>query len=425
MTNIQIRKDIIEKPMKPMHAGGQPPLGSSRRMNEYFHYLTEAGIPYSRLHDVGGLFGSFRFVDVPNIFRDFDADENDPASYDFTFTDLLIEELVNAGVEPYFRLGVTIECQAHIKYYRITPPSDVEKWARVCEHIVRHYTEGWANGYRFTITYWEIWNEPDDCSCQPCWRGTNLDYFNLYTVTAKHLKACFPRIKVGGYASCGCYGIDTATDRDRGGRDFFWDFLAYIKEHGAPLDFFSWHAYEDVTEIAVMDAWIRGELDRLGYEKTELHLNEWNPYHAEFGTGRHSAEAAAVMVAMQHGNEDVCCIYDMRTSDAPYCPLFDVRTHEPHHAYYSLVAFNRLYRLGSQIKTVCDNERMYVLAASNGKQNAAMIVNLTGERQELALDGVNDESARYYAIDDKRLLSWAPNAKDIGNNTVLLIEWDS
>ena len=131
------------------------------------------------------------------------------------------------------------------------------------------------------------------------------------------------------------------------------------------------------------------------------------------------------MVAMQHGNEDVCCIYDMRTSDAPYCPLFDVRTHEPHHAYYSLVAFNRLYRLGSQIKTVCDNERMYVLAASNGKQNAAMIVNLTGERQELALDGVNDESARYYAIDDKRLLSWAPNAKDIGNNTVLLIEWDS
>ncbi|MBQ1256757.1 MAG: hypothetical protein IIX93_05745 [Clostridia bacterium] len=240
MTNIKIFPDRPLKPMKPMHAGGQPPLGSNRRMNEYFHYLTEAGIPYSRLHDVGGAFGSGRFVDIPNIFRDFEADENDPASYDFAFTDLLIENLVEAGVEPYFRLGVTIECQAHVKYYHIAPPKDVEKWARVCEHIVRHYTEGWADGYRYSITYWEIWNEPDDCSCQPCWRGTNAEYYNLYAVTAKHLKRCFPHIKVGGYASCGCYGIDTATDRDRGGRDFFWGFLDHLKKAEAPLDFFSW-----------------------------------------------------------------------------------------------------------------------------------------------------------------------------------------
>ena len=192
MSNVQIVTYKTVKPMKPMHAGGQPPLGSSRRMNEFFHYLTEAGIPYSRLHDVGGLFGSFRFVDVPNIFRDFDADENDPASYDFTFTDLLIETLIEANVEPYFRLGVTIECQAHIKAYRIFPPKDFEKWASVCEHIVRHYTKGWANGYHYKITYWEIWNEPDDCSCQPCWRGTNEEYYRLYSTTAKLIKQHHP-----------------------------------------------------------------------------------------------------------------------------------------------------------------------------------------------------------------------------------------
>lgn len=107
--------------MKPIHGGGQPPIGG-KDLTEYFHYLTEAGIPFSRLHDVGGPFGSNRYVDVPNIFRNFDADETDPASYDFTFTDHLLKALVEAGVEPYYRLGVTIENYAYIKNYRTDPP---------------------------------------------------------------------------------------------------------------------------------------------------------------------------------------------------------------------------------------------------------------------------------------------------------------
>ena len=146
MSTIQIDLTKQVKKMKPMHAGGQPPQGG-KNLNDYMHYLTEAGIPYSRLHDVGGPFGGNRFVDIPNIFRNFEADENDPASYDFTFTDLLLNNLIEANVEPYYRLGITIESQAYIKPYRTFPPKDYEKWARICEHIIRHYTEGWANGY--------------------------------------------------------------------------------------------------------------------------------------------------------------------------------------------------------------------------------------------------------------------------------------
>ena len=112
MVKIQINDKKIIKKMKPMHGGGQPPSPTSNAM---YHYLTEAGIPFSRLHDVGGAFGGGRFVDIPNVFRSFDADENDPASYDFTFTDLLIKNLIDAGVEPYYRLGVTIENQALVK----------------------------------------------------------------------------------------------------------------------------------------------------------------------------------------------------------------------------------------------------------------------------------------------------------------------
>ena len=94
--------------IKPVNGVGQPPLYSWDH-TDLFHYLKEAGIPYSRLHDVGGPFGMNIYVDIPNIFRDFDADENDPASYDFAFTDILMKGLVDNGVEPYYRLGVTIE----------------------------------------------------------------------------------------------------------------------------------------------------------------------------------------------------------------------------------------------------------------------------------------------------------------------------
>ncbi len=121
--------------IKPMHGVGQPPiLGTSFEM---FRYLTDAGIPYSRLHDVGGPYGGFRWVDIPNIFRDFDADETKPENYDFAFTDRLITALIEAGIEPVYRLGVTIENAVDIKTYRIDPPKDYNKWARICEHIIR------------------------------------------------------------------------------------------------------------------------------------------------------------------------------------------------------------------------------------------------------------------------------------------------
>ena len=122
MANININFNETVGRIKPMHAVGQPPiLGINKDM---LHYLTDIGVPYSRLHDVGGAYASYKWVDIPNIFRDFDADENDPASYDFAFTDFLINALVEAKVEPFFRLGVTIENFMHIKAYRIFPPKD-------------------------------------------------------------------------------------------------------------------------------------------------------------------------------------------------------------------------------------------------------------------------------------------------------------
>ena len=347
--------------IKPMHGVGQPPFaGSNFGM---FHYLTEAGIPYSRLHDVGGAYGGFRWVDIPNIFRDFDKDPNIPESYDFTFTDLLLEQLDKAEVEPYYRLGVTIENAAKVKSYWVSPPENYDKWASICEHIVRHYTKGWANGYHYKITYWEIWGEPDNPPY--LWTGTPEDYYRLYEKTAKLIKASHPEVKVGGYGSTGFYGCNKSEAERRPMENhrikFFRDFMKYVKEHKVPIDFFSWHSYAETYATIGYDNWLHKELISLGYEGLETHLNEWDPYAEELGTGHHSAEIAAMMIAMQNGHPAVCCIYDMRTANAPYCPLFNPITHKPIHGYYSMVAFNTLYRLGTQVESVCDTDALYTL----------------------------------------------------------------
>ena len=436
MARITVNTDAKVKKMKPLHGGGQPPIGGWKR-TDFFHYLTDAGIPFSRLHDVGGPFGGGTFVDVPNIFRNFDADENDPANYDFTFTDVIIKGLIDAGVEPYYRLGTTIENYSFIKAYHIYPPKDPHKWARICEHIIRHYTEGWADGFKYNIRYWEIWNEPE-VQNKMMWMGTDEEFYNLYDVAAKHLKSCFPHLKIGGYASCGFYAIAPRyhvvpatnhigtippSDHEKRLMDFFYGFFSYIKEHGSPIDFFTWHSYADASRIKVMDAWLKDELVKLGYPGLETHLNEWNPFPDERGTAHHSAEISAVMMALQHGNTDICCIYDMRITQSTYCALFDPVTEKPIHGYYALMAFNELYKLEDQVMTECDTEEMYVLAASNGKKHALLVSNLTGNTQQLFIEGVDHSTAHYYVLDQERLLSLAPNCAYIKNNDVMLIVW--
>ena len=98
----------IKGKIKPMHAVGQPPFkgGFSKFDFSPMGVLKDAHIPYSRLHDVGGPFGGNRFVDIPNIFRDFDADENDPASYDFWRCPLTSSKVMLWG----FLSSYTLQC---------------------------------------------------------------------------------------------------------------------------------------------------------------------------------------------------------------------------------------------------------------------------------------------------------------------------
>ena len=447
----KITVDLSKKlrKIKPMHAVGQPPYTGGFRKLDFspIKHLKNANIPYSRLHDVGGAFGSNRFVDIPNIFRDFDADEFDPNSYDFSFTDSLLEAMNSYGLKPIYRLGVTIENQVQIKALWIHPPKDYAKWARICEHIIRHYNEGWSDGFFYDIKYWEIWCEPENDvtpELNQLWTGTSEQFFELYDITSKHLKNCFgDKIKVGGYGSCGFgglfyepekYGIDypkipigPTYDKSIYRLNFFYDFLKYVKTHNTPLDFFSWHSYHDVEKTIIMDEFVDKALKEYGYSNVENLLDEWNNAHTNelHGSSYASAAAASMMLALQNSYTNMACYYDTRIQASAYGGFFAPLTYEPVSTYYSFAAFGRLYSLGTQVNAdiKCDKKGLYAVAATNGNKHALMIANCTGETQQLTFEGVDFTDAHLYLIDKLHLLSMTFDSSQIANNTVMLIEW--
>ena len=391
--------------IKPMHAINNAPMHWT--FCDTFHYLTEAKIPYSRLHDTGGLMGGGIFVDIENIFPLFHADPEDPKNYDFGFTDHLLKELCAAGVKPFYRLGCTIEnYHPSIGPRRSIPPTDPHKWAVICEHIIRHYNEGWTDGYRMDIEYWEIWNEPDNepvAAENPMWKGSMEEYFTLYEVTANHLKACFPHLKIGGYASCGFYEILNTSAAAHSGVssrtgyfiEFFEKFLAHIttEGHEAPLDFFSWHSYAGIRENIAFAAYAREMLDKFGFTETESILNEWNPGIHRRGTLADAAYIGSMMVAMQNASVDLLMYYD-GSMESSYGGMFNPLTRTPFKAYYAFYGFGQLFGLGYQYPIegaeygrVTDT--VYALAAGNADatERAVLLFNLGGETAVTAPDG--------------------------------------
>lgn len=378
-------------PVKPLHGINNSPVTYGTPLPE----LEEAGIPYVRLHDTAGAFGGTYFVDVPNIFPDFNAAPDDPASYDFAYTDAYLKGLAASNLKVFYRLGVTIENQWKIKPHRIDPPKDFGKWARICAGIVRHYNEGWANGFRYGIQYWEIWNEPEN---PPMWTGTREQYFELYRIAANHLKKQFPGIKVGGYASCGFYAVNRP-----GMSDFYKSFISYFDEFlkfvttpatAAPLDFFSWHLYTtEPHEIALHADYAAGKLAEYGLTETENIFNEWNYIDGSDPDRWDSmkempgaAFTAAAFCLMQKSKIDKAMYYDALPTRS-YCGLYYFPSLKLTKTYYSFKAFNELYKLGTAVESSCDGcEEIYVCAAKNSlNRGAALIVNRKQETRELAL----------------------------------------
>ena len=346
-----------------------------------------ARVPRSRLHDACGIWGGCHYVDIPNVFPDFSADPTDPASYDFHYTDEYIASIIETGAQIVYRLGVTIEWGS--KKYVSFPPEDNRKWAVICEHVVRHYNEGWANGSHYGIEYWEIWNEPEN---PPMWQGTKEQFFELYRVASRHLRNCFPDLKIGGYGSCGFYAAIGKREDPfyRSFVEWFCEFLDYLKANDCPLDFYSWHIYTDCVEDVLASArFVRKTLDAAGFEKTESHLNEWN-YGPEGGgfmmlESQHAAAfCAAVMMEASDCGVDMAQYY-VASLDSRYNGLFNLRTLEYSPVVHAFAAYARLFEAGERLAV---EGGIPFMAAAHGDGICALIscLNMADRPLTLAIE---------------------------------------
>ncbi len=418
--SVLINPSVEIGPIKPMNGVNNGPnkmrSGQSRSNFEPYAALK---IPYARVHDANLTedYGAPHCIDISAIFPDWDADETKPENYDFTITDEYLETMRAAGTEPYYRLGQSIEHA--IKKYHIHPPKDYAKWARICEHIIRHYNEGWANGYKWDIKYWEIWAEPDnnkkrpDGRLGPCWTGDIQQFLELYKVTSLHLRKCFGEtIKIGGPAFC-WWGA--------------WEeFLPFCAKEKLPLDFYSWHGYcADATFPAEEARKARKLLDDNGFTKTENHLNEYNYvkgwsdkwiYSLKCESGRFSEKGAAflaaVMIDCQNAPLDLLMFYDARVGHQMN-NMFDHVTYRPKKGYYPFLSWRRLRDLGTQVKTTVETKDLDVEKNIKNKQLFACAAKGDDGRLAIFLARYTDDNN---VVESRRVCITLP--------TDVIVDWD-
>ncbi len=213
----------------------------------------QTGIRFVRTHDFNGP------TDVSMIFPNMSKDPFVASNYNFTLSDRYISSIIDAGCDVFYRLGESASVEEQLR----NPPENKSKWAEICKHIIMHYNDGWADGYHYNITYFEIWNEPD---LDGFWNGTTESYFDLYKITAETLKQYNPNLKIGG--PCTSSIFDT---------NFTTRFLSFVKENQLPLDFYSWHMYADTPfQLYNGSKQIRNLLDSFGFTETENINTEWN-----------------------------------------------------------------------------------------------------------------------------------------------------
>ena len=423
MSTVKINYAKETGKIKVMHAVNNGPAVAGKdqtRGNETSY--AAARIPYARVHDASFFagYGGEHTVDVHAIFPNFEADVNDPASYDFACTDHYMKQIIEYGAEPFYRLGSKIE--HGVKKYGTIMPKDFQKWAEICEHIIRHYNEGWADGFHHNIKYWEIWNEPDldpdDSKNKRCWSGTEAEFAKMYIIAAKHLKSCFPNLKIGGPASAG----------DEAWMERFLKRL--VAEGNVPLDFLSWHWYwTEPSDVSIKATRIKRLMEKYGYGNAESILNEWNYvrcWSKEFIYSikqiigmKGAAFTSAVMCTLQNNPDvDMLMYYDARPGT--FNGIWDFYTYEELKGYYAFYSFANLYGLGTQTENISDDENVYVVAAKNGESAGAMITYYTENDNEnskyvtIDVDGWDMSRSKIYLTDETH--TYSPYSKTAFQN---------
>ena len=383
-----------------------------------------------RTHDISLQNPGLMIGDTDMIFPLFHADVNDPRNYIFKPTDDYLQISAKEGAKIIFRLGVSID---HSKNKYRTWMPEPKKWAQICCNIIAHYNEGWANGYKMGIEYWEIWNEPEVTNPDGghlMWAG-NLKQFNdFYCEVAKIIKKRFPNIKIGGPAHTSAYS-----------KKLGYEFLKRASEAGAPVDFYSWHYYgKDLKNLKEQVRIVRKWADDLGFKNTELHLNEWHYKPMSWADLRGKNAKKDLMFGLEAGvfASSIMTLWQDEPLD-----VSNYYTYGPggwglvqnggiiFKSYYPFKAFGELVRYPNRLATTTSDEmNASVLAGRDSKGKTAILVNVFKQgKSNVVVDLKNCTfdltRAQVLICDDDKNLEPADNVKVYPSKLEIPVKSDS
>jgi xylan 1,4-beta-xylosidase len=346
-------------------------------------YYKELGIRNVRLHDVPWTYDNV--LDINYVFPDWNADPDRPESYDFTQSDYYLKTITDLGINIIFRLGYSAEYKTAVRHNQLPPSFD--KWADIAAHIVRHYNQGWANGPKANIKYWEIWNEPDG---RPLvfWAGSPESFYQLYETTTRKLKALDPSLKLGGPAIAGSI-------------PFLEGFLKYQHEHHVPVDFVSWHIYtQHPHEVAQRGRDVHELMAKYDFLGAENIVDEWNYGPADWNKLFKDAVASRTYFDSLQGPFgaafDATVMTDLQDSPVDIATYFSGTTFmwgiftssgAPQKAYYSFLAFQRMLDTPQRVAIGPPGEDLSALAGMSGDKKTIrlLITNPGSEKKTIRL----------------------------------------
>ena len=389
-------------------------------------------VPYVRYNDTDTAVSRYAF-DISRIFPDRNADENDPASYNFDATDKYIMAAYNCGARVIYRFG---ESDKGCGWATENP----QKWVSVCLRVVKHYNDYWNRGFAYGIREFEI------CPC-----GNFADdkkdtaIFEVYGSLAKALKLFDEEYKVGGMS----FSSYSPSARE---------FVRYCAANRLPLDFISFtclthtpenifSAVEKYTELLV----------NLGFSDTKIMLSEWNyikklsdltdsSLYIENIGGAYSKECREIFEAQRsvvgaafcastllglnrYPSLEYATYYDAQPAISKYCGICD-RYGNIEKPYYAFSAYSELQAFGesvaSHVVEAPDMQKSGVFAAASvsDKGGMVMISSFDGVQMvDLRLDMIPDNvyNAEIYMSDGVKDLEFCDSVPLSGLKKRLLL----
>jgi xylan 1,4-beta-xylosidase len=202
------------------------------------------------------------------------------AVHDFAGIDRVYDELMEIGLRPVVELSfmpaalARDPAQTVFTYGAIiSPPKDWDRWAALVGDLAAHLIQRYGRDEVVSRWAFEVWNEPN---LEVFWSGTPEEYFRLYDVSARAVKAVDPGLRVGGPSSAATGWI--------------WELLGHLQDSGAPLDFLSTHVYGNVP----LD--LRPVLRAFGRSGTPIWWTEWGTTPTHFHHVGDTVFAAAFLL---------------------------------------------------------------------------------------------------------------------------------